>query len=70
MKFRFGPDFPKETYVSHGYSEQTVDLGEIEMTYVRVAGRLPQHAGSGRPRTNRSGLWYQHGWIAKSEAGL
>jgi len=33
MKFRFGPDFPKETYVPHGYPEQTVDLGEIEMNY-------------------------------------
>lgn len=34
MNFRFGPDFPKETYVPHGYPEQTVDLGEIEMNYV------------------------------------
>jgi len=34
MKFRFGPDYPKETYVPHGYPEQTVDLGEIEMNYV------------------------------------
>jgi hypothetical protein len=34
MNFRFGPDFPKETYVAHGYPEQTVDLGEIEMNYV------------------------------------
>jgi len=33
MKYRFGPDSPKETYVPHGYPEQTVDLGEIEMNY-------------------------------------
>jgi pimeloyl-ACP methyl ester carboxylesterase len=34
MNFKFGPDFPKKTYVPHGYPEQTVDLGEIEMNYV------------------------------------
>jgi hypothetical protein len=34
MNFRFGPDFPKETYVPHNYPEHAVDLGEIEMNYV------------------------------------
>ncbi|HYY28022.1 MAG TPA: alpha/beta hydrolase [Chthoniobacterales bacterium] len=34
MNFRFGPDFPKETYVPHSYPEQMVDLGEVAMNYV------------------------------------
>ena len=33
MSFRFGPDLPAQTYVSHAYSEQTVNLGEISMNY-------------------------------------
>ncbi|MGH6990652.1 MAG: alpha/beta fold hydrolase, partial [Stellaceae bacterium] len=37
MPYRFGPAFPDETYVPHGYPEQTVDLGEIAMNYA-VAG--------------------------------
>lgn len=36
MRFRYGPGFP-ETYVSHRYAEQTVDLGEVDMNYA-VAG--------------------------------
>ena len=33
MKYRFGPDYPNETYVSHGYAEHTVDLGEAVLNY-------------------------------------
>lgn len=32
----YGPDHPDATYVEHAYSEQLVDLGEVEMNYVRV----------------------------------
>ena len=35
---RYGPDHPDETYVKHGYDEQTVDLGEVRMNYA-VAGK-------------------------------
>jgi len=37
MTYRFGPDRPGETYVAHGYPEQTIDLGEVVMNYA-VAG--------------------------------
>jgi pimeloyl-ACP methyl ester carboxylesterase len=37
MTYHFGPDRPDETYVAHGYPEQTIDLGEVVMNYV-VAG--------------------------------
>ncbi|MBV1886744.1 MAG: alpha/beta hydrolase [Parvibaculaceae bacterium] len=37
MHIKFGPDFPKETYVPHDYDEQLVDLGEVRMNYA-VAG--------------------------------
>jgi pimeloyl-ACP methyl ester carboxylesterase len=30
---RFGPHNPDETYVSHAFAEQLVDLGEVEMSY-------------------------------------
>jgi len=33
MTYRFGPDHPDETYVAHGYPEQTIDLGELVMNY-------------------------------------
>ena len=31
---RFGPHNPDETYISHDFDEQLVDLGEIQMNYV------------------------------------
>lgn len=37
MKYKFGPSFPKATYISHSYTEQVVDLGEVKMNYT-VAG--------------------------------
>jgi pimeloyl-ACP methyl ester carboxylesterase len=37
MTYRFGPDYPDETYVPHGYPEHLADLGEISMNYA-VAG--------------------------------
>jgi pimeloyl-ACP methyl ester carboxylesterase len=37
MAHHFGPDCPDRTYVPHGYSEHTVDLGEVVMNYA-VAG--------------------------------
>src|SRR5688572_13846692 len=30
---RYGPHNPDETYVAHGFEEQVVDLGEVEMSY-------------------------------------
>jgi pimeloyl-ACP methyl ester carboxylesterase len=33
MTYRFGPDYPIETYVPHNYPEHTVDLGEVAMNY-------------------------------------
>ena len=33
MKYRFGPDYPDQTYVAHGYPEHTVDLGEAVLNY-------------------------------------
>ena len=33
---RYGPQNADETYVSHGFAEQLVDLGEIEMNYATV----------------------------------
>jgi pimeloyl-ACP methyl ester carboxylesterase len=33
MTYHFGPDYPNETYVPHGYTEHTVDLGEVVMNY-------------------------------------
>jgi hypothetical protein len=30
---RYGPHNPAETYVAHEFSEQLVDLGEVEMNY-------------------------------------
>ena len=33
---RFGPHNPDETYIPHSIPEQLVDLGEVEMNYVRV----------------------------------
>jgi pimeloyl-ACP methyl ester carboxylesterase len=33
---RFGPHNPGETYVSHAYPEQLVDLGEVQTNYVVV----------------------------------
>jgi pimeloyl-ACP methyl ester carboxylesterase len=37
MRYRFGPDFPEETYVPHAFAEHRVDLGEVVMNYA-VAG--------------------------------
>ena len=37
MRYRFGPDYPDETYVAHGYPEHTVDMGEAVLNYA-VAG--------------------------------
>ena len=34
---RFGPDNPSETYVPHGFAEQTIDTGEVVINYA-VAG--------------------------------
>jgi len=33
MGYRFGPDYPDETYVPHAYSERSIDLGEVVMNY-------------------------------------
>jgi pimeloyl-ACP methyl ester carboxylesterase len=33
MTRQFGPDYPDQTYVPHGYAEHRVDLGEIVMNY-------------------------------------
>ena len=33
MKYRFGPDYPDETYIPHLYPEHTVDLGEAVLNY-------------------------------------
>jgi pimeloyl-ACP methyl ester carboxylesterase len=33
VTYHFGPDYPNETYVPHGYAEHTVDLGEVVMNY-------------------------------------
>jgi pimeloyl-ACP methyl ester carboxylesterase len=41
MGYRFGPEFPEETYVPHAYAEHLVDLGEVTMNYA-VAG--PENA--------------------------
>jgi pimeloyl-ACP methyl ester carboxylesterase len=35
---RYGPDNPAETYVEHGYDEQTIDLGEVTMNYAVAGG--------------------------------
>ena len=35
---RYGPQNAEETYVSHGFAERLVDLGEIEMNYATVGG--------------------------------
>jgi pimeloyl-ACP methyl ester carboxylesterase len=43
MRYRFGPDYPDETYVPHAFPEHTVDLGEVVMNYA-VAG--PEDAPS------------------------
>ncbi len=37
MTYRFGPDYPNQTYLQHGYAEHSVNLGEILMNYA-VAG--------------------------------
>jgi len=37
LTHRYGPDHPAETYIPHGYPEQSVDLGEVVMNYA-VAG--------------------------------
>jgi pimeloyl-ACP methyl ester carboxylesterase len=37
MTYRFGPDYPDDTYVPHDFAEQRVDLGEVVMNYA-VAG--------------------------------
>jgi pimeloyl-ACP methyl ester carboxylesterase len=34
--FRFGPDNPGETYVPHGFPEQTIDTGEAVINYAVV----------------------------------
>lgn len=34
---RFGPANPSETYVSHAFPEQTIDIGEVAINYA-VAG--------------------------------
>jgi pimeloyl-ACP methyl ester carboxylesterase len=34
--FRFGPDNPNETYVSHAFPEQTIDTGELLINYAVV----------------------------------
>lgn len=34
----FGPQNPGATYVEHGFPEQTVDLGEVEMNYAVAGG--------------------------------
>ena len=31
--FRFGPDNPNETYVTHAFPEQTIDTGEAMINY-------------------------------------
>jgi pimeloyl-ACP methyl ester carboxylesterase len=41
--FRFGPDHPSETFVSHRYPEQTIDVGEVEINYA-VAGTADRPA--------------------------
>jgi pimeloyl-ACP methyl ester carboxylesterase len=33
---RYGPDHPDDTYIAHGITEQTVDLGEVQMNYATV----------------------------------
>ncbi|PCJ70628.1 MAG: alpha/beta hydrolase [Rhodobiaceae bacterium] len=33
MSLHFGPEFPEETYVTHKFEEQVVDLGEVCMNY-------------------------------------
>jgi pimeloyl-ACP methyl ester carboxylesterase len=33
MRYRYGPDYPARTYISHAHPEATVDLGEIVMNY-------------------------------------
>lgn len=35
---RYGPDNAGETYVSHDFAEQLVDLGEIQMNYATAGG--------------------------------
>ena len=55
MNFRFGPDFPKETYVPHGYPEQTVDLGEIEMNYAVTSPQQAPPSCSSQVRLNPGG---------------
>ena len=35
--YRFGPDYPAETYVRHAFPEQTIDTGEVRINYA-VAG--------------------------------
>ena len=42
-KFRFGPDYPAETYVPHAFPEQIVDTGEAAINYA-VAGTPDQPA--------------------------
>src|SRR5215470_3750230 len=34
--FRFGPDNPNETYVTHFFPEQTIDIGEVVINYAVV----------------------------------
>jgi len=41
--FHYGPDNPEETYVSHAYPENKIDLGEVLMNYV-VVGNSTQPA--------------------------
>jgi hypothetical protein len=41
---RFGPHNPGETYVAHAIAEQLVDLGEIQMNYVREGITRRVHA--------------------------
>ncbi len=41
--FHYGPDNPDETYVSHSYPENTIDLGEVVINYA-VVGNSTQPA--------------------------
>ena len=47
MSFMFGPEFAAQTYVSHTYPEQMVNLGEISMNYT-VTGAEVDLRGQGR----------------------
>jgi pimeloyl-ACP methyl ester carboxylesterase len=37
MGFKFGPDYPEQTYINHDHAEHLADLGEVQMNYA-VAG--------------------------------